>query len=100
MGITRAAGSDRTVAPGGMVMEGLAAEGEGVGGGEVDICVDAGRGEGEVGGADGEGLGAEFVGELDADERATEGDVDDLAEGHVGAAEAEVGEGFGVRSSE
>ena len=33
-----------------------------------------------MGGADNEGFCAELVGELDTDERAAEGDVDDLAE--------------------
>jgi len=64
---------------------GTAAEGEGVGGGEVDFAMACA--EGDVRGADGEGVEAELVAEDDADGGAAEGDVDDLAVGGVGRAE-------------
>ncbi len=73
---------------------GAAAEGEDVGGGEGDVA--CGGGEGDVGGGDGEGFGAELVGELDADERAAEGEMDGLAEGGVGAEQGGVVGAIGI----
>ena len=67
----------------------LSVEGEGssAGGGDGGGF----RAESDLCGADGEGVEAEFVGEDDADGRAADGDVDDLAEGGaVGAVGAEL----------
>ncbi len=74
---------------------GAAAEGEGIGGAEVDLA--AGGSEGDVGGSDGEGFEAELVGEDDADCRSAERDVDDLAIGGVLCAvfSLRIGQGYG-----
>jgi hypothetical protein len=64
---------------------GTAAEGQGVGGAEVDFAMSGG--EGDVRFADGERGDAELVAEDDANDRAAEGDVDDLAVGGVGGTE-------------
>ena len=57
---------------------GASAEGEAGGGDEVDGA--AALADGDVGGGDGERVGAELVGEDDADVRAADGDVHDLAQ--------------------
>ena len=63
---------------------GASAEGEAGGGDEIDGA--AALADGDVRRADGERLGAELVGEDDADLRAADGDVHDLAQGGVGRA--------------
>ena len=75
-----AMGSLTTRAPGGMVTVGWPWKSAGT---AVPLMAPPGAGEGDVGAADGEGVGAELVGEDDADGGAAEGDVDDLAEGGV-----------------
>ena len=89
----RATGSLTTRAPGGMMMEGLPPKVRALAESGVD---GAGAGaEGDLRGADGEGVEAEFVGEDDADGGAADGDVDDLAEGGaVGSGAPNLPSGF------
>ena len=68
---------------------GASAEGEAGGGDEIDGA--AALADADVGRADGERVGAELVGEDDADLRAADGDVHDLAQGGVGRAVDESG---------
>ncbi len=77
-GSLRSTGSLTARAPGGMVMEGRPPKVSVRGGGGVDVA--AAGAECDAGGADGERVDAEFVGEDDADGGSAEGDVDDLAD--------------------
>src|SRR5271154_3695236 len=61
---------------------GASAEGEAGGGDEIDRA--ASLADGDVRGADGERVGAELIGEDDADHGAADGDVDDPADGGAG----------------
>ena len=72
---------------------GAASEGEFAVGGGRDVA--AAGAECDAGGRDGEGLGAELVGEDDADFASAERCVDDLAIGGVGGAVLAVGVGAG-----